>query len=652
VVHRREIDGLRSLAILPVLIFHSGFSWMPGGFFGVDIFFVISGFLITGIILRELNSTSRLSIVDFYERRARRIMPALFLVMIVTTIAAYFILWPQQWATYLGSLVSITYFGSNYFFLSKSGYFDPDIDLNPMLHTWSLAIEEQFYVIFPLLLWLLWKTLKTRNWTIVLGVIAVGSLILANTSYANDPTSTFYLLQFRAWELLAGSFAAMALSRREKAYSSQWLSLLGLFMLLVSIFLIPSGAAPHPGFITLIPVLGTVLIVLTAGEGTLVNRLLSLKLLVGVGLISYSAYLWHQPMFALFRVTQATEPSPWAFLPLIVITLGLAALSWKFVENPFRNRKLFSRHQIFIGTAIMLIGTIAVGWAGTRQTFQDTRNTGKGGGEHTFVDIEDRLAVNYGLGPTCNGFEPDAAECRTGENPTVLLWGDSYARQLGLALKNSPTQQHFIQQTLSGCAPILGLASQSERNGADFAKSCIQFNDDVFAWLAEQKYIKTVILASPWTVVSPQQKSAERDFLSKTTGETGIILMEQTLKKIKALGVKVIAIYGTPTIANGGGKCITATISSGGDLKSCDWPLKDNQRAKLNKYISPLEAIVPFWSWEPIICPDGTCRVTRGDMFVYLDASGHITKEAAIAFGEQYDFLGTFILLANEGSAK
>ena len=620
---------------------------MPGGFFGVDIFFVISGFLITGIIINELHATGRFSIVGFYERRARRIMPALFFVMIVTTIFACFILFPEQWATYLGSLVSMTYFGSNYYFLSKSGYFDPNIDLNPMLHTWSLAIEEQFYVIFPLLLWLLWKTLKERNWTLVLGAIALGSLIWANISYANDPTGTFYLLQFRAWELLAGSFAAIALSKREKPYSNQPLSLLGLVMILGSIFLIPSGL-PHPGFITLIPVLGAVLIVLTAGEGTFVNRLLSLKFFVGIGLVSYSAYLWHQPMFALFRVTSPTEPSPWAFLPFVALTLGLAALSWKFVENPVRNRKRFSRRQIFIGTAILLVGTIVVAWGGTRQTFQDNRITVTG---QSFGNIEDRLARNYGLGKSCDGFEPDAIECRTGDNPTVLLWGDSYARQLGLALKNSPTQEAFIQQTLSGCAPILGLASQSDRNGADFAKSCIKFNDDMFAWLSEHKEIKTVILGSPWTAAVPEQKSAERDYVAKTTGEVGYQLMEETFKKVKALGVNVVATYGTPINGKDGGQCIIATVSSGGDLKSCNWPLKDNQRAKFNKYISPLEAIVPFWSWEPIICPDGICTVTRGDLFVYLDA-GHITKEATTAFGKEFDFLGTFIRLAEAGPTK
>jgi peptidoglycan/LPS O-acetylase OafA/YrhL len=620
---------------------------MPGGFFGVDIFFVISGFLITGIIISELHRTGRFSIVGFYERRARRIMPALFLVMIVTTLVACFILFPAQWATYLGSLVSMTYFGSNYYFLGKSGYFDPNVELNPMLHTWSLAIEEQFYVFFPLILWLLWKTLKERNWALVLGAIALGSLLWANHAAINTPDPAFYLLQFRAWELLAGALAAVALSKRERAYSNQWLSGLGLAMIIGSVFFIPAGL-PHPGFITLIPVLGAVLVVLTAGEGTLVNRLLSMRFFVGIGLISYSAYLWHQPMFALFRVTSPSEPSPWAFLPFIALTLGLAALSWKFVENPFRDRKRFGRRSIFIGTAILLVGTIVVAWGGTRQTFQDHRISFSG---QTFGDVEDRLARNYGLGEECDAFEPEAPECRTGENPTVLLWGDSYARQLGLALKNSPSKIPFIQQTLSGCAPILGLASQSDRNGAEFARSCIKFNDDMFAWLSEHKEIKTVILGSPWTAAVPEQQSAGRDYVSRSTGKLGYQLMEETFTKIKALGVNVVATYGTPINGKDGGQCIIATISSGGDMKACNWPLKDNLRASFNEYISPLEKIVPFWHWEPIICPDGECLVTQGDMFVYLDA-GHITKEATIAFGKKYDFMGTMVELAKTGPTK
>lgn len=620
---------------------------MPGGFFGVDIFFVISGFLITGIIINELHATGRFSIIGFYERRARRIMPALFFVMIVTTLIACFILFPAQWATYLGSLVSMTYFGSNYYFLSKSGYFDPNVDLNPMLHTWSLAIEEQFYVFFPLILWLLWKTLKERNWTFVLGAIALGSLLLANNAAINTPDPAFYLLQFRAWELLAGSLAAIALSKRERAYSNQWLSALGLLMILGAVFLIPAGL-PHPGFITLIPVVGAVLVVLTAGEGTLVNRLLSMKFFVGIGLISYSAYLWHQPMFALFRVTSADEPSPWAFVPFIALTLGLAALSWKFVENPFRNRKKFSRRQIFIGTAILLLGTLVVSWGGTRQTFQDHRVSFYG---QKFGDIESRLARNFGLSEACDGFEPAATECISGANPTVLLWGDSYARQLGLALKNSPSHKPFIQQTLSGCAPVLGLASQSDRNGAEFARSCIKFNDDMFEWLSKHKEIKTVILGSPWTVAIPTQQSAGRDYVSRTTGNLGYALMEQTFNKIKALGVSVVATYPTPNNHLDGGQCIIATISKGGNLKDCNWPLKENLLSDFEQYLSPLEKVVPFWSWDSILCPDGECLVTQGDMFVYID-TGHVSKEATTAFGKKYDIMGQLLKLAEAGPTK
>ena len=173
----------------------------------------------------------------------------------------------------------------------------------------------------------------------------------------------------------------------------------------------------------------------------------------------------------------------------------------------------------------------------------------------------------------------------------------------------------------------------------------------MFAWLSKHKEIKTVILGSPWTAAVPEQQSAGRDYVSRTTGKLGYQLMEETFTKIKALGVNVVATYGTPINGKDGGQCIIATISSGGDMKACNWPLKDNLRAGFNKYISPLEKIIPFWHWEPIICPEGECLVTQGDMFVYLDA-GHITKEATTAFGKKYDFMGTFVALAEAGPTK
>lgn len=647
--HRREIDGLRALAILPVLLFHAGFSWMPGGFYGVDVFFVISGFLITGIIVSELHKTQRFSIVGFYERRARRIIPALFLVMVVTTLAACFILFPNQWVTFLGSLTSITYFGSNYYFLGKSGYFDPEIDLNPMLHTWSLAIEEQFYLLFPLILWLLWKFIRERYWIAILTAIALGSLVWANDAATQNPDSAFYLLQFRAWELVAGSLAAIYISRRSRPFSSNTLSVIGLLMIVLSMFFIGS-TLPHPGFITLVPVIGTVLILTTAGPGTFANKILSLRFFVGIGLISYSAYLWHQPLFALFRVSSPSEPSAGEFLPLIFVTLALSFLSWKFVENPFRNRSSFSRRKIFAGTAILIIGTLAINWVGTRQTFQDSRITVTG---QRFGDVEDRLARNYGLSQDCDGFEPQAPECAFGTDPSVLLWGDSYARQLGLALSNSPTRVPFIQQTLSGCAPILGLASQSERNGAEFAKECIAFNDNVFNWLKKNPQIKYVILGSPWTAAVPEQRSAERDYVSKKTANVGYSLMQETFEKIRELGVAVVATTGTPVNGEDGGRCISATLASGGDLNDCNWPLADNQRAEFNESLKRFDALVPFWHWEPILCPDGiTCHVTEGEqLFVYLD-QGHITREATIAFGKKFDIMGQMIKLADAGPTR
>lgn len=644
--HRREIDGLRALAILPVILYHAGFPWISKGFLGVDVFFVISGFLITGILIRELEDTGRISVASFYERRARRILPALSVVMAVSTVLACFVLFPSQWTTYLKSLVSVVFFSSNFYFLGKVGYFDPDVELNPMLHTWSLAIEEQFYLLFPLVLWLMWKLFKSR-YRLAVGVIAAAfflSLLLANGVAISSPDNAFYLLQYRAWELLAGSLAALAIVRRNDVISNQWLSLVGLAMIVGSYFFLPDGF-PHPGFVTLIPVLGTILVLMTAGGSTFASRLLSMKFFVGIGLVSYSAYLWHQPLFALLRIISPESPSPSAFIPVILLVFVLSALTWKFVESPFRKRTFLTRKKIFVSTAALMVVTLAVAWVGTRQTVQNLRISYAG---LSFGQIEDRLARNFGLSEACDGFEPAAPECISGPNPKVLLWGDSYARQLALAMFNSPSHQPFIQQTLNRCAPILGLASQSDHNGAAFAKSCIEFNDKVFAWLKKHPEIKTVILGSPWTAASPKTLSAGRDLMPKTTGDLGLQLMEDTFVKIRSLGVNVVATFGTPISKVNGGDCIRALYSSGGDLRQCNWPLKMNERAAFNDSLTKLSNLVPFWSWEPILCPDGECLVTRGELFVYRDF-GHLTKEASVFFGRQYDIMGQLLELATNG---
>ena len=330
--YRREIDGLRAIAVVPVIFFHAGFRGFTGGFVGVDVFFVISGYLITGILMGDLERRE-FSIARFYERRARRILPALFLVMLCCIPFAVALMLPEQFSDFARTLIAVTFFSSNVYFWRQSDYFAPDVHLNPLLHTWSLAVEEQFYLAFPLLLSLLWKLGKRRALQAIAG-LGLLSFLLSQWASIHSPHADFYLAPTRAWELAAGAICAFLVADRGPK-SNSLLAGLGLALILTAV--VEFGpSTPFPGGYALLPVGGTALIVLFADSRSAVGRLLGARLLVGIGLISYSAYLWHQPLFAFARIRSAFEPSVAVFSLLILASLALAYLSWRYVERPFR----------------------------------------------------------------------------------------------------------------------------------------------------------------------------------------------------------------------------------------------------------------------------------------------------------------------------
>ncbi|PKG56449.1 acyltransferase family protein [Shewanella sp. GutDb-MelDb] len=360
--YRAEIDGLRAVAVIPVILFHAGFIQFSGGFVGVDVFFVISGYLITSIILAELEQ-DKFSIINFYERRARRILPVLFFVMFCCIPFAWLWLMPLDLKDFFQSIVAVSTFSSNILFWLESDYFDTAAELKPLLHTWSLAVEEQYYIFFPLFLMMLWGKGKR----VILGalvLIFLASLSLAQWAAYNAPSANFYLLPTRGWELLIGVFAAFSLQQEKYKLLPEklnnLLSILGLLLVLFSIFIFDS-TTPFPSLYALIPTLGTVLIILFAKNGTLVQQLLSRQFFVGIGLISYSAYLWHQPIFALVKYRSFTEPSHWLMLSLCIAIVALSYLSWRFVEVPLRNKQTYSRRFIFTSGGVLTVAFAMTG---------------------------------------------------------------------------------------------------------------------------------------------------------------------------------------------------------------------------------------------------------------------------------------------------
>lgn len=363
--YRPEIDGLRAIAVVPVILFHAGFGFVSGGFVGVDVFFVISGYLITSIILNDLKS-DRFSIVDFYERRARRILPALFVIMGICCAFAYAWMLPDELENFGQSLLATALFSNNILLSLTAGYWSLASEFKPLLHTWSLAAEEQYYVLYPLLLMVGWKYFKNRI-TWLLTAIFLLSLAAAHWGSVHKPDATFYILPTRAWEMLIGSFAAFHVQTTQffdqpaTRVKQQVLSLSGLGLILSAVFIFESST-PSPSLYTLAPTLGTALIILYAKEGTIVHALLGHRWMVGIGLISYSAYLWHHPLFSFARIYSIEAPSLPIMAGLCVMTFILAVLSWRYVETPFRKSTPFNRRFIFTASAVTSLAFVAFGY--------------------------------------------------------------------------------------------------------------------------------------------------------------------------------------------------------------------------------------------------------------------------------------------------
>ena len=349
--YRRDIDGLRALAVLGVVFYHSEILInkvliFSGGFLGVDIFFVISGYLITSIIYKE-NKVKKFSFINFYIRRIRRLLPALLVVLFVSLIFSYFLFLPVEFKSYLDSIISSIFFYSNFYFhYSGQAYGQSILSTKPLLHTWSLAVEEQFYILYPIFLifsiYLFKKKIK-----ILFCLIILFSLIFASYISENHSSFNFYMLFTRSWELMCGAVIALYHLEEKKRNHYNFLSYLGFFLIIFS-FIIFDDPHRHPSFLTLIPVFGCCLIIIDKDSNSSINKFLSHKWFVNIGLISYSLYLWHHPILSFGKISGITEESIFFKILLILLTFVLSALTYHMVEKKLRNSNFISFKKLFI----------------------------------------------------------------------------------------------------------------------------------------------------------------------------------------------------------------------------------------------------------------------------------------------------------------
>lgn len=628
--YRPEIDGLRAIAVLPVIFFHAGFEIFSGGYVGVDVFFVISGYLITSILIGELEQ-GKFSIARFYERRARRILPALFVVMLACLPFAYMWMLPSQLKDFAQSVVAVIFFASNILFWREDGYFAAAAELKPLLHTWSLAVEEQYYLLFPPFLLLAWRLGRNRLFWLII-VIALFSLGLCEWALQKSNISSaaiFYLAPTRAWELLAGSICAFLTVGRTQQ-SSNILSIAGLALIVSSVFYY-DGSTPFPSVYALVPVVGTTLVILFANRGTWAARLLSAAPFVGIGLISYSAYLWHQPLFAFARLRSVQEPDNLTMAGLIALTLVLAWGTWRFVEQPFRkqnSRFLGTRKSVFLASGTVGAIFVVIGLAGHFGNGLEWRGRGT-------IDIGDwdaRMAINRGLHDDCDGNFTTSVNCYTSEKADILLWGDSFAMHLVQGILANDKNPKLQQHTSSACSPILGIAQLRDGRTEKWTKDCINFNFAVLDWLQKNPSVKLVILSSPFEEILNYNLETDRGHILPT--ENMEYVAERLRKTVEAIhnttNARVLIVSPTPKSGSNIGQCAIRSAFFSADASICNFEFDPNTRPY--DLLRSVSDTIPVYWLQNDICKGGICDVIQDGIFIYRD-SRHLSKEGSAYLG-------------------
>lgn len=604
--YKAEIDGLRAIAIIPVILFHAGFTLFSGGYIGVDIFFVISGYLITSIIISDL-SAHTFSFSNFYERRARRIFPALFFVIFATIPFAWLWLLPEDLKNFSKSLYFVAAFSSNILFWKTSGYFDGDAELKPLLHTWSLGVEEQYYLLFPALMLLLW-CLQKKIIGLAIALLLMSSLYFANLKISENPMSAFYFLPYRAWELLIGALIANYEFSNKRKISNYWalqiFSLLGGALVFFSIFFLDKNT-PYPSYFTLPPVIGAALLILFAKPNTWIYKFIANKLFIAAGLISYSAYLWHQPIFAFAKHRLGNDLDVTILIGLVCLVFCLSYFSWRFIEQPFRSRDVIRTKRLVIFSFLSLIFIVSAGALGdlndgfpSRFKYNE-KYAGDIGQEPFYIYAKQN---NFPCTPEHIAKQSlmwnDISRCMQSKEKdpiSMVLLGDSHAEHLFIGLAESLNNVNLAFYIKATPALI--------RNP--------EFND-IFTEIANNKSVHTVLLSMYWVgkIYSlPKGQSFDRE-------------LADTVTFLVNSGKKVVIFNDIPRFPFPAERCKFFADEIG--RSTCEISKWSILRYELY-YNSMLEQLarensnVRYVSLRDFFCTSDSCSMIHGDTVMYRD---------------------------------
>ncbi len=646
--YRPDIDGLRAIAVLAVVFFHLGIEMFSGGYVGVDVFFVISGYLITSIIVRDLDA-NRFSIARFYERRCRRILPALGAVTLATLAAGFVLFDSTQLKNLGGTSFATAFFSSNFNFFMDTGYFAAPSESKPLLHTWSLAVEEQYYIFFPLLMIGLSRFAgkKYARWLTAIGIC---SLAISVFFMHRRPAATFFLLPARTWELLIGSLLAVGVFKPTN--SQVWrniLSIAGLVAILASVHWY-TDETPFPGYAALLPTVGTALIIYAGiGGKSIVGQAISLKPVVFIGLISYSLYLWHWPAIVFAKYYAVVELTNAQIAALLAVVLLVSALSWKYIEGPFRKDSLLkTRRQVFVWSAVVTLVMAVFGGLLYQNGGYPSRYEFE---KDIFRAVDDPYWDKLRLceRQTFSTDEiQDLCTIGTGDgDPEILLWGDSHARAIAAGVDSSARANGTsgVVSTRSACFPLLGVVRQA-------GTSCKEFNDRMLDYVGSNPTIETVILAGRWALATNGTRVHREegkyiqleDTRSGDSSSSNDVLFGSGLGRIvgelQKMGRKVVLVEQVPEVGYEVPSALFVSLLSGRDVSKLIAPSLEEYSNRNRSSSAVIDSIKSAHNIDVLYPADALCgercRVVDGRVPLYLDAH-HLSVPAARSIASIFD---------------